>query len=116
MIVCASNLLVRYINYRNKLLLTKKFGFRSYSAETSDGSHVRHRVHLCKSNEKLPDTPVLPIKRKVVPSVRTTSPSTSLHSTELEHCISTHSTPQHEAQSHCATEMRTDTHHALVDK
>ena len=90
-------------------VVNKKVGFRSYSVETSDGSYVRDRVHLRKSNEDPPDTPVLPT-RTVEPTVKTTSPSTSLHSTEQEHCIPTHSTPQHEAQSPCASEMRTDTH------
>ena len=90
-------------------VVNKKLGFRSYSVETSDGSYVRNRVHLLKSNEDPPDTPVLPT-RTVEPTVKTTSPSTSLHSTEQEHCIPTHSTPQHEAQSPCASEMRTDTH------
>ena len=42
--------------------------------------------------------------------MKTTSPSTLLFSIELEHCIPTHSTPQHEAQSPCAYEMRADTH------
>ena len=78
------------------------------SVETSDGSYVRNRVHLRKSNEDPPDTPVLPT-RTVEPTLKTTSPSTSRHSTEQEHCIPTHSTPQYEAQSPCASEMRTDT-------
>ena len=62
-------------------VVNKKLGFRSYSVETSDGSYVRNRVHLRKSNEDPPDTPVLPT-RTVEPTVKTTSPSTSLHSTE----------------------------------
>ena len=90
-------------------VVNKKLGFRSYSVETSDGSYVRNRVHLCKSHEDPHDTPVLST-RTVEPTVKTTSPSTSLHSTELEHCIPTHSSPQHEAQSPCASQMRTDTH------
>ena len=71
--------------------------------------YLRNRVHLHKSHKDPPDTPVLPT-RTVEPTVKTTSPSTSHHSTELEHCIPSHSTPQHEAQSPCASEMRTDTH------
>ena len=91
-------------------VVNKKLGFRSNSVETSDGSYVRNRVHIRKSNEDPPDTPVLPATRTVEPHVKTTSPSTSLHSAEPEHCIPTHSTPQHEAQSPCASKMRTDTH------
>ena len=94
-ILCTSNLLERDRNYGNKLLLPKKF---------------RNRVHLRKSHEDPPDTLVLPTTRTVEPPVKTTSPSTSLRSTELEHCIPTHSTPQHEAQSPSASDMRTDTH------
>ena len=48
--------------------------------------------------------------RTVESLVKTTSPSTSIHSTELEDYIPTHSTPQHQAQSPSASEMRTDTH------
>ena len=54
----------------------KKLGFRSYSVETSDGSYVRNRVHLRKSNEDPPDTPVLPTTRTVESTVKTTFPST----------------------------------------
>ena len=115
--VCASNLLERARNY----VVNKKLGFRSYSVETSDGSFVSNRVHVRKSNEDPPDTPFLPTTRTVEPSMKTTSPSTTLHSTELERCIPAHSTPQHEAQSLCVSEiiihaLTLDTQHALVDK
>ena len=92
-------------------VVTKKLGLRSYSVETTDGSYVRNCVHLHKSNEDLPDTPVLHATRTVEPHVKTTCLSASPHSTELEHCIPTHSMPQHEAQSPSASAMRTDTHH-----
>ena len=88
-------------------VVNKNLSFRSYSVETCDGSYVRKRVHLRKSNE---DPLVLITTRTVEPPVKTTSPTTSLHCTELEHCIPNHRTPQHEAQSPCASEMRTDTH------
>ena len=32
-------------------IVNKKLGFRSYCVETSDGSYVRNRVHIRKSNE-----------------------------------------------------------------
>ena len=73
----------------------------------SDGSYVCNCGHIRESNE---DPPVLHTTRTVEPPVKTTSPSTSLHSTELEHCIPTHSTSEHEAQSPSASEMRTDTY------
>ena len=70
--------------------------------------HMVATVYISKSNEDPPDTPVLPTTRTVEPPMKTTYPSASLNISDLEHCFPTHSTPQHEAQSPCASEMRTD--------
>ena len=59
-------------------VVNKKLGFRSYSVETSDGLYVCNRVHLRKSHEDPPDTPVLHT-RTVEHTVKTTSPSIVLN-------------------------------------